>query len=138
MYSLTKTLLPQNIFITNLEQTSFFLVSTLLFFLHFQIIEIFSEIQRKYILGVHNFMKRQKFFLLSLRTSSHETEVNSNRFEILNRFEKLYPLHGDFTAARVLACLRACVLTCLACLRTCVLTCLACLRAWCTLLTCFL
>ena len=26
-------------------------------------------------------------------------EVNSNRFEILNRFQKLLLLHGDFTAA---------------------------------------
>ena len=26
-------------------------------------------------------------------------EVNSNRFEISNRFEKSFRLHGDFTAA---------------------------------------
>ena len=26
-------------------------------------------------------------------------EVNSNRFEILNHFEKSFRLHGDFTAA---------------------------------------
>ena len=27
-------------------------------------------------------------------------EVNSNQFEVSNRFENLFRLHGDFTAAR--------------------------------------
>ena len=28
-------------------------------------------------------------------------EVNSNRFEILNRFEKWFHLHGNFTTAKL-------------------------------------
>ena len=39
---------------------------------------------------------------LRLRILDHvymRPEVNSNRLEISNRFEKLFRLHGDFTAA---------------------------------------
>ena len=39
---------------------------------------------------------------LNFRARLHETKVNSNRFEISNRFEMLFRLHGnlhgDFTA----------------------------------------
>ena len=49
-----------------------------------------------------NFAKEITTYDSSLYMGRHvymRPEVNSNRFEISNRFEKSFRLHGDFTAA---------------------------------------
>ena len=45
-----------------------------------------------------------RFFSVSAIAVEHiykRPEVNSNRFEISNRFEKLFCLHGNFTTANL-------------------------------------
>ena len=46
------------------------------------------------------FIRCNAMYLLSAVEHFYmRTEVNSNRFEISNRFENLFHLHGDFTVA---------------------------------------
>ena len=60
-----------------------------------------EELQEPQVLDVTNKQSHVAPFLKSiyyeLRARLHETRSESNRFEISNRFEKSFHLHGDFT-----------------------------------------